>query len=161
MLTVIFSSHNGAGTLPRMLEALCELQVPEGGWQIIAIDNASTDGTSDILRKYQQHLPLVLLLQPKLGKNAALNLALPHVQGDLVVFTDDDVLPETGWLTTLAGAAQQEPEYDIFAGAIIPEWPRTPPQWILDYVPLGPAYVATPPTRKAGPVRPSAVWGPN
>ncbi|MCG5519761.1 glycosyltransferase [Ectothiorhodospira sp. 9905] len=144
-----------------MLEAFCALEFPQGGWKIIAIDNASTDGTSEVLRNYQHRLPLVLLFQPKSGKNASLNMALPHVEGDLVIFTDDDVLPDAGWLTTLLRTAECKPEYDVFAGAIIPEWPKVPPQWILDNVPLGPAYVVTPPDRKEGPLRPSAVWGPN
>lgn len=161
MVTVIFSSHNGEGTLPRMLEAFCALEVPLNGWKIIAVDNRSTDRTSEILRNYQRRLPLISLFQSKPGKNSALNMALTHVEGDLVVFTDDDVLPDPSWLLTLLQAAKQKPGYAIFSGAIIPNWPKPPPKWILDYIPLGPAYVVTPPARQEGPLRPSAVWGPN
>lgn len=144
-----------------MLEAFCALKIPKHGWKIIAVDNRSDDRTSAILRSYQDRLPLVLLFQSKAGKNSAINMALPHIEGDHVVFTDDDVLPASDWLSKLLEAAEQQSNYDIFGGAIIPDWPRPPPRWILDHIPLGPAFVVTPTTRKSGPIRPSAVWGPN
>lgn len=161
MLTIIFSSHNGEHSLQRMLEAYCNLEIPKDGWKIVAVDNRSTDRTLAILKSYQDRLPLLPLTQPKLGKNSAINMALAHIDGDYVVFTDDDVLPATDWLTRLLQVAEQRPDYDIFGGAIIPEWPRLPPQWMVDHIPLGPAFVVTPPTRQEGPLRPSAVWGPN
>lgn len=161
MITIIFASYNGEATLSQMLDAFCSLKIPQGGWKIIAVDNRSTDRTVEILKDYQQRLPLLLLFQQKPGKNSALNMALTHIEGDLVVFTDDDIIPDPDWLIKLTQAADQRPGYNIFGGAIVPNWPKQPPNWILDYVPLGPAYVVTPPTRQEGPLRPSAIWGPN
>lgn len=134
---------------------------PRGGWNILAVDNGSTDRTPDILTGYQSRLPLHRVFHPEPGKNAALNKALEQIEGELVVFTDDDVVPEKDWLRTFEKVAEARPDYDIFGGAITPDWPTSPPAWLLEDVPLGPAYGVTPPDRDEGPLRPSAVFGGN
>lgn len=161
MITVVFASHNGAGTLPRMLDALSDINVPEGGWQLVAVDNASDDATRQVLEAYQDRLPLTVLSCPERGKNRALNHALDAVQGELVVFTDDDILPEPDWLLKLAAAAETHPGHDIFGGAIVPSWDVTPEPWLLEGLELGAAFGLTDPDRQAGEVTPNFVWGAN
>jgi cellulose synthase/poly-beta-1,6-N-acetylglucosamine synthase-like glycosyltransferase len=56
------------------------------------------------------------------GKNAAVNAGLRFVSGDLVVFTDDDVLPRHDWLVRLREAADNEPSFGMFGGVIVPRW---------------------------------------
>ena len=110
---------------------------PREDWKIIAVDNASTDRTGEILSRYQSRLPLTILSQPARGKNKALNIAIPALAGDLVVFTDDDVIPKSDWLIRLRGAAAEHPEYDIFGGRITPHWIEEPPGWLFDLLPTG------------------------
>src|SRR5690606_12581375 len=76
MLTVLLSSHNGGDDLKRMLDGLMGCRAPRGGWRLVAVDNASTDGTGEILRSYADRLPLTILYEPQPGKNRALNRAL-------------------------------------------------------------------------------------
>lgn len=159
--TVVFSTYNGERTLGRMLEALCALQQPRRALQIIAVDNASSDQTPKVLRSFLDRLPLLLLHQPERGKNRALNLAIRHVQGDLVVFTDDDVLPNQDWLNTFERYADTQPEYDLFGGAIVPHWERPPEPWVLRSVPQGVAYAQTPPELRPGAINPGLIWGAN
>jgi GT2 family glycosyltransferase len=49
----------------------------------------------------------------------------------------------------------------VFGGAILPEWPVEPPQWILDSVPLSTVYAVTDPDWEEGPIEPTCIWGPN
>ena len=105
MLTVLLATHNGAGTLPRVLEAYQRLTPPMGGWRVVLVDNASTDDTPAILKDFASRLPLLALRTERRGKNVALNLGLEHVDGDLVVLTDDDAVPEAEWLVALSQAA--------------------------------------------------------
>jgi len=119
-LTVLFASHNGAQTLPRMLRALERLTPPRRPWRIIAVDNASTDETPKILREAQARLPLTILSCDAPGKAAALRRAVGEVTGDLVILTDDDVEPEPGWLTAYEAAADEHPDFGLFAGPITP-----------------------------------------
>lgn len=64
MLTVISCSHNGAGHLPKMLDSFCRLRPPRGGWKMVFVDNASTDGTGDLVRSYADRLPLKVVEEP-------------------------------------------------------------------------------------------------
>lgn len=161
MITVIFSSHNGAETLPTMLEALRALRADGPPWKIVAVDNASTDETPQILQSYRRHLPLVCLTEPRRGKNIALNRALGEIEGEIVVATDDDVRPRPDWLLAIATAFEAHPDVDIIGGRIEPLWPAPPPEWLLRSAPLAAAYAVTPSEIRDGPAPPWSVWGPN
>lgn len=161
MITVVFSSFNGERTLGRTLAALCNLAIPEGGWKLIAVDNGSTDGTADIMKSFVGRLPMQVLTVASRGKNFALNEALKHIEGDLVVFTDDDVIADPQWLCALQDCAKANPDYGVFGGLIIPHWPRAPEAWILNHVPMGMVYAASDPGMKSGPADVGFIWGPN
>lgn len=143
MLTVAFAAFNGADTLPLMLEALTRIKAPEGAWRLIAVDNASTDETYELLLAYRDRLPLTVLQQPLQGKSRALNLALEHAKGDLLVLTDDDVLPHEDWPLAWRGCADGYREFGVFGGMIEIHWTEEPPSWIRDAIPLGIAYALT------------------
>jgi glycosyltransferase involved in cell wall biosynthesis len=161
MITIIFATYNGEKTLPIMLDALTTTNFPKAGFKVIAINNASTDRSVDILKDFKEKLPLKILHQPIRGKNRALNIALPEIQGDLVVFTDDDILPNTDWLIEFKGCADNHPDYDLFGGAILPHWEKNPEPWILDSVPHGVTFALTATDLKEGPIYPGLIWGPN
>lgn len=161
MLTVIFATHNGMRTLPTVLDAYLRLQAPKGGWKVIVVDNASTDRSSETVRSFTDRLPLTVISEKKPGKNAALNAALPLVEGDLVVLTDDDTIPAPDWLVRLRSAADDHPNYTIFGGAVLPHWEVPPPEWVVKWVPPEPVFTLTKPSLKDGPVENHVVVGPN
>lgn len=160
MLSVIFATYNGADTLPTMLDAFTHLEQPIE-WEVIAIDNASSDATSEILASYQTRLPLQIIYESRRGKNYALNRGLQNVRGDLVVFTDDDVIPEPDWLTCLLACAESRSDFDIFGGRILPHWNATPDPVVLRNAPLGITYGITPSRQETGPIFPGLIWGAN
>jgi len=161
-MAIVFATFNGEKTLPRMLEALCQLDLPQGGLQqVIAVDNASSDNTPQILHSFANRLPLLLLHQPERGKNRALNLAIPYIESDLVVFTDDDIIPDQNWLTLFECCANQQSDRDLFGGAILPYWEKTPDPWLLNAVPHGVTFGLTAPDLPEGPIYPGLIWGAN
>ncbi|MBL6455005.1 glycosyltransferase family 2 protein [Belnapia sp. T6] len=131
-MTVVFATRDRATLLPRVLDRFAELQSPPGGWSLVVVDNGSRDRTVEVLRSYTDRLPLTALSCPQPGKNRALNAALQHLQGDLAVFTDDDVLPEPDWLVRLRAAADSHPEADLFGGTVLPDWPQPKPDWLCE-----------------------------
>jgi L-malate glycosyltransferase len=161
MLTVLMATYNGAPTLPTVLDAYCRLQPPADGWKLVIVDNASTDTTREVVRGYSQKLPLTYLFETQKGKNAALNTGLNHVEGDLIVFTDDDAVPREDWLIELRAATDANPSFSIFAGVILPRWEKPPEPWILNWVPLGVTYALTDPAWPEGPITPRCVFEPN
>jgi glycosyltransferase involved in cell wall biosynthesis len=157
-ISVLFSTFNGAATLSRMLDALEALDEPAGGWKLIAVDNGSTDETAHLLRQRQTRLPLSLVSEPRRGKNFGLNTGLESIEGDLVVLTDDDVIPRKDWLVSTRRLVEEQPDFDIFGGAIRPAWPSPPPAWILRCAPKG-HFAWT--EFEEGPADPRSIWGPN
>jgi glycosyltransferase involved in cell wall biosynthesis len=131
MLTLVIVTRNGAATLPALFEALSRIEVPAGGWKLVLADNGSTDDTRIVVERYQASLPIKYVFEPKPGVNVARNVALRYLEGNLVVFTDDDTIPDTDWLTSLHGVAEAQREYSMFGGTILPRWEREPPPWIL------------------------------
>ena len=130
MISVILASHNGTGTLPLTLEALTAVRLPEEGVEVIAVDNASDDGTRELLEAYSDRLPLRVISEPRRGKSFALNRGLDEAEGDLVVFMDDDILPDPQWLDAFARAAAAYPRVGLFAGQVRHHWQKEPPAWL-------------------------------
>ena len=136
-LTILFATRNGAPTLPRMLDALENLEPGGRPVKIVAVDNASTDGSAELIKERHGKLPITLLSESRLGKNIALNKGLSEIDGDLVVLTDDDIIPRHDWLTSIRRVAEEKPNYDIFGGAIYPLWEEIPEEWVLRNVAKG------------------------
>ena len=157
---VLFSTFNGSATLPTMLEAFKRLVTPFE-WRVLVVDNGSRDTTREILEAFSASLPLEVLTQPRPGKNRALNVGLKAVRGDLIILTDDDIAPEPNWLVRLCAAADAQPNFALFGGAIRPRWPSPPPDWLLEEADLEMAYAVTGESMEAGPVHPMWVWGPS
>jgi glycosyltransferase involved in cell wall biosynthesis len=156
--TVLMATRNRAERLERTLEAFARLEAP-GPWTLVIVDNGSVDRTPAVVAAFQRRLPIIHLHEPHPGKNRALNAALAHIAGDLVVCTDDDVVPRPDWLKRLRAAADAHPEFAIFGGTILPLWEKDPEPWIVRWVPLGACFTVL--VRDEGPCPALRVYGPN
>ena len=160
-VSVVFATKNRAAGLRQVLETYRAIKQPDGGWELIVIDNGSTDGTADVLKDFMQVLPMKVLRHDVPGKNRALNVAIRKAAGDLIVFTDDDTFPRPDWLVQLCRASVRYPEASLFGGTILPLWETPPPKWIFTYgVDLEVAYAITP-ERPTGPCEAEQLFGPN
>ena len=160
MITVLLATHNGSDTIDHTLEAMSRLEAPAGGWELIVVNNASTDATESLVLKWQDRLPLKYLIEPRLGKSKAINTGLAHAKGDFIVMTDDDVLPDRDWLSEWRRVADAWPGLDVFGGAIMPEYGDHPPRWPIPRVSLTLLYAQTPDLPESE-IAPSDVSGPN
>lgn len=157
----MFATYNGENTLKLVLDAYCRITLPQDQWKLIIVDNGSNDKTRSILKSYTNKLPLQIVSEPKRGKNIALNRGLASIEGDLVVFTDDDVLPQPDWLLNLRRSAETQDAYSIFAGTILPKWTSPPDEWIIDWVPLRATFAILDDIEDDGPIENHSVFGPN
>ncbi len=161
MISLIIATYNGAPTLARTLEAMTHLEAPDAGHEIIVVDNASTDDTPAIIERFRDRLPLTHLHEARRGKGHALNTAMEAAQGDFLVFTDDDVIPDPVWLRAYEAAAKAHPDYGFFIGQIRHDWARTPPHWLERLAAAGLSYAGTPEDMPEGPASLFVVKGPN
>jgi glycosyltransferase involved in cell wall biosynthesis len=160
MLSVLLATRNRSRILQDVLESYCKLERPSSGWKLIVVDNGSADQTSQVIASFANRLPLHTVVEPKAGKNFALNTGLGLVEGDLTVLTDDDAFPRADWLLQLRNAADSEPAYSMFGGAVVPRWEAPPPRWV-QWLEQGPAYTLTNPLLQKGPIPSFLVFGPN
>ncbi len=161
-IDIVFATHNGERTLPRMLAAFKALIPPSRPWRIVAVDNASTDRSADLLREAAERLPMLVLACAEPGKMPALKTAAKHLCGDLVLFTDDDIEPDPVWLNAYEAAADRAgAPVGVFGGPIVP----TPledltPWFAVSQIRYAELFAAS--DRPDGPVDAEAhIYGPN
>lgn len=161
MISVISPTYNGSVTLPLMLEALCQLELPTTGCEFIFVDNASTDDSANIIAAYQDRLPILLISEPRQGKNYAVQAGVTAANGDLVLFTDDDVIPSPDWLSRYQDGADKYLECSVFAGQVRHYWMKKPASWLRQLADDGMAFAGTPTELSEGSISAGSVKGPN
>jgi glycosyltransferase involved in cell wall biosynthesis len=92
-VSVVVASYNGGRTLKACLDSLLRLNYPD--YELILVDDGSTDATSEIASLYQEAR---YLRQPHRGLAAARNTGLAAAQGEIVAFTDSDCRADEDWL---------------------------------------------------------------
>lgn len=91
-LSIIIPAFNEAGTIREVLRRVYEAPIPSMEKEIIVVDDASGDGTREILLALRKDIPFELLLQEKnRGKGAAVRRAVEKTTGDIVVIQDADL----------------------------------------------------------------------
>lgn len=98
-ITAILTTRNRAHLLPRVLEGLRRQTLGHDRFEVVAIDDGSTDGTQAVLAQWAGRLPLRVMRQNAAGLAAAKNLGVFAARGPIVVFLDDDDVAEPGLLT--------------------------------------------------------------
>lgn len=101
-------------------------------WELLLIDNNSSDTTPDVVKNFEAALPLRYVFEGAQGLSAARNRALQEFRGDILIFTDDDVVLDPSWLAVYDNALNQFPEADYFGGRILPLWQDDKPNWLRD-----------------------------
>jgi glycosyltransferase involved in cell wall biosynthesis len=131
-VSVIICTWNRAALLDQTLTEMRKLQVPAGvEWELLVVNNNCSDDTDAVLRRHAPHLPLRRLFEGTPGKSYAANLALAEAKGDLLVWTDDDVLVEPNWLAEYVTAARERPDVLYFGGPVEPWFAVKPPKWVV------------------------------
>src|SRR6476469_6477868 len=131
-LTVAIPTYNGAARLPLILERLRSQNNSESiAWEIIIVDNNSTDDTAAVVQQYQANwpdsYPLKYYFEAEQGAAFARQRAIREAQGDLVGFLDDDNLPTLQWLSAAYEFAQTHPQAGAYGGQIHGEYEVDPP----------------------------------
>ena len=104
IVDVILPTFNREALLARTLESLLAAEVPQGlEVRVLVVDNASTDGTTNVVRGFgpRFHGRLRYLHEPQSGKPYALNAGIAATSGDLVALIDDDEEVAGDWLVSI------------------------------------------------------------
>jgi glycosyltransferase involved in cell wall biosynthesis len=131
-LTVVICTYNRAELLEATLSSLAEQRVDGNlAWDIVLVDNNSSDGTLEVAEQAASRLPLTYVFEGRQGLSQARNSGIAAARGEIVAFTDDDVLPASDWIASISSAVRRWGA-DIVGGRILPKWEGTPPGWLLE-----------------------------
>jgi glycosyltransferase involved in cell wall biosynthesis len=99
-VSIAICTYNHCESLRLTLDAIGRVHVPAGlDCELLVIDNASTDGTAELIKRSQiGKLPLRYLYEARQGQSFARNAALVAARGRFIMFTDDDVRPPANWI---------------------------------------------------------------
>lgn len=129
--TVALCTHNHADRLLRTLADLLGIQAPQAPWELLVIDNASTDATQDILarRAWTSGWQARVAREGKLGLSHARNRAIQDARGEYLIFIDDDETPDPGWLRACERLIREHAP-DAFGGRIEVLFEDQRPAWV-------------------------------
>ena len=131
--SIVVCTYNRADSLRETLAALRAQEVgPSREWEVIVVDNNSSDGTRATVEQARHDWPrLRYEFEGAQGLSHARNHGIRSARGDVIVFTDDDVLPDPDWLeATLQGLERYQA--DACGGYIAPIWETPPPAWLTE-----------------------------
>ncbi|MGH9344896.1 MAG: glycosyltransferase [Terriglobia bacterium] len=130
-ISVIICTYNRAAHLKITLASVLSLDAPPAlKWEILIVDNNSTDSTRDVVEEFaaSSGLNTRYIFEPQQGKSFALNAGIKEAKGNIVAFTDDDVTLDPKWMLSLKEALD---EWGCIgaAGKIVPVWNDPVPPW--------------------------------
>lgn len=104
-VAIILCTRNRAQYLRDALEAIARLTLPAGcECSLTVVDNASTDGTAALVKSFDLgNMPLHYVLEPQPGLAHAYNAGAAATDGDILLYTDDDIHPPADWLEGMCG----------------------------------------------------------
>lgn len=123
MVSVVVCTFNGGGRMGVCLTALCALDYPH--FEIIVIDDGSTDNTCEVVRCFDQ---VRLISLQHVGLSAARNHGAEVALGEIVAYTDDDCEPDSAWLRWLADTFFRG-GWDACGGPNLPPVPAASDRW--------------------------------
>jgi glycosyltransferase involved in cell wall biosynthesis len=131
-LSVAICTWNRCESLRATLEQFCSVRVPTGTeWELLVVNNNCTDATDSVVQAFQDRLPVRLLHEMTAGQSYARNLAVREARGEYLLWTDDDVIVDPGWLEALLAPLVTGIASWSF-GRSQPSWPDKPPSWYSD-----------------------------
>jgi GT2 family glycosyltransferase len=113
---VVIPVYNATDTILACLESLNEQEVLP--YEVILIDNNSTDNTVNKVKKYceDKKLNIILINEIKRGPAAARNKGFELSKGDVIAFTDSDCITKRDWIKNVALVFQKDPDLDVIGG---------------------------------------------
>lgn len=136
-VTVAIPTYNRADFLRQTLAGIAAQQFPRDHFEVLVIDNNSTDHTRAVVAEFAGATPAPRhILETQQGLDYGRNRAIAEARGDVIVFGDDDILMQPDWLAQmavplLADAATRK--IGAIGGEVIPVFPDGLPDWVREW----------------------------
>jgi glycosyltransferase involved in cell wall biosynthesis len=130
--SIVIPTYNRAGELRDTLASLAGIRTADA-WEVVVVDNNSTDDTPGVVHAAAAAFPapLVYVFEKIAGRSAALNAGIARARGGIVATIDDDVRVEPDYLERIGEAFDTLP-CDYIGGRVLPLWRGERPSWLPD-----------------------------
>jgi len=133
-ISVIVPTFNRADALRKCLESLLNQTLDAGLFEIVVVDNNSSDDTELVANDYMTRSDqrIHCIFEPRQGLHFARHTGAKEATSDILAYTDDDAICDPGWLEELLNVFEDE-EVGCAGGKILIQWDEEPPSWIFPY----------------------------
>jgi glycosyltransferase involved in cell wall biosynthesis len=133
-ISAVICTYNRAAYLRKALRSLIEQTLDPSQYEILVIDNASTDDTRSVVESERSARPeLRYVHEPTVGVSRARNAGWRNARAEYVAYLDDDAIADPPWLERMLGFLEStEPRPGAVGGRIEPIWERPRPAWLSD-----------------------------
>jgi glycosyltransferase involved in cell wall biosynthesis len=134
-ISVVICCHNGAARLPTALAHLMVQESPATPWEVLLVDNGSTDGTAEIARSCWQNgpAPLRIVQEPCLGLRHARERSLVEARYSFLGFIDDDNWVAPDWVRTAYEIISSDSNLGAIGSIRTPACRVSPPAWFENF----------------------------
>jgi glucosyl-dolichyl phosphate glucuronosyltransferase len=136
MISVIICTYNRDKYIYNVLKSLALNNISVEAFEIILINNNSTDNTEVECHRFMREYPLVRMLyfiETNQGLSNARNRGIKEANGDILVYVDDDALVNEEYLKSYAEFFKNNKGIEAAGGAIIPKYETKTPNWMSHY----------------------------
>jgi glycosyltransferase involved in cell wall biosynthesis len=137
LVSVIICSYNRAAYIGGALDSLYQQSTSKDNFEVIVVDNNSTDGTEQVVAKWRsenQEGHFHYSTETKQGASFARNTGAAAAKGGWLCFMDDDAIATPTYIENIIQHIHTKPEAIGFGGRIIPKYIPSEPKWMSYYV---------------------------
>jgi len=132
-ITGVICTHNRERYLERCIESLYAQTLSERQYEVVVVDNGSTDRTKEICDKFIDRENFTYIYEPMLGLSNARNCGWKNATGDYDGYLDDDAVAAVTWFEKALWSFENiDPQPEWVGGPIALEWECEAPSWIID-----------------------------
>jgi glycosyltransferase involved in cell wall biosynthesis len=132
IFSVVIPTYNHFDSLMKSLEALSRQSLPFSQFEVVVVDDGSQDNTAERLRQSMKRWPFMLQVfsGQNYGPATARNSGVRAAKGSIIAFTDDDCLPEPGWLSAFAKIFEENHTIAGAEGQVVCPDPHPLRHWV-------------------------------
>ncbi len=130
-ISVVICTRNRAALLEKCLLSVEQQTLAASVFEILVVDNGSSDATPLLLEKFSERLPLTAISEPVIGLSRARNTGWQAAKSDFIAFLDDDAMADPDWLASgLRSFQTVRPMPAAMTGPIRLAWEQSAPVWL-------------------------------
>ena len=136
-ISVVICSYNRANYIVGALESLYRQTIVKDLFEVLVVDNNSTDNTASLVAQYMQEHPgfrVAYFTETRQGASFARNTGAAHAAAPLLCFMDDDAVAEPEFLQRIVHFFATHPDATGLGGRIIPRYIPEEPKWMSHFV---------------------------